>query len=457
MKIIKFGGNCLESSNDFKKISEILKTDPMGGKVVVLSALFGITDILITGLNLKKLTENDINTIVFKVKTVHYNIINEFFDSRKEKDNVIKIFKPYLSKLKKLFLAMLYTGELSESLESSIQSFGERLSVVLFSLIMNREGLKTIPYFSDEIGIVNKGKEHLNCADLNQTKLNLIKAIPKISKGVIPVITGYFAIDYNKRISTFGRNGSDYSASVIAYGFNAEVLEFWKNVPGFMSSDPVIVKNSKLIKELSIDEAAELSYFGSSILHPRCLEPIRDTKTKIVIRNFADPEKESTTIKSRSSNGSEIVGVTFNEHISVLKINGAGVGYKPGIIGNVGTILSSNNINIYSIITTQTSINLIIDQKDLQRSNTILRSLKDPIIESIKNERDLTLIAIVGKDITRNNRSVKKLFFTLDKLGVNIEMISAGASDSAYYFLIKKDQFERSINKIHDELIFDSH
>ncbi len=453
MKVIKFGGSCLRNTKDFMKISEILKKDTSKEKVIVLSALYGVTDILINNLSPEKLNENNINKIICKIKNIHFKIINEVFTSQEENKEVIKIFKPYLNKLKKLFLAVFYTGELSESLESSIHSFGERLSVILFSIIMNKKGFNTSPYFSDDIGIVKKDKKHFNCADLVQTKNNLSKIIPKISEGVIPIITGYFAISHNKRISTFGRNGSDYSASVIAYGFNAEILEFWKDVPGFMSSDPGIVKDSLLIEELSIDEAAELSYFGAGILHPRCLEPIRDTKTSIVIRNFKNPAEKSTTIKADPEKNNKIRGVTFNEHISVLKINGAGVGYRPGIIGNVGTILSENEINIYSILTSQTSINLIIDQKDLQKSIRILTKIKDPIIEEIRSEKDLTLIAVVGRDIKKSNNALQKLFDILNKLNINIEMISAGASDSAYYFLIKKEEFKKSINKIHNELI----
>jgi len=453
MKVIKFGGSCLKDKNDFDKILEILKNDKEKNKIIVLSAVYKVTNILIAGLKKDKLYDLGIDKTINEVKTIHFDIINNFFDLQKEKNTAMETLEPYFSNLKKLFLAVLYTGELSKSVESSIHSFGERLAVLLFSLIMNKRGLKTIPFFSDQIGIVKKGKKHFNSADLYLTKRNLSKIIPKIVGGIIPVITGYFAISYDNRISTFGRNSSDYSASVIAYGFNADTLEFWKDVPGFMSGDPEIVKNSKLISELSIDEAAELSYFGASILHPRCLEPIRDTKIKIVIRNFIIPEKDSTIIKSHSSNKKQIRGVSFNEHISVLKINGAGIGYKPGIIGSVGTILSKNDINIYSIITTQTSINLIIDQSDLDKSNRILKSLKEPVIESIKYEKDLTLIAIVGKGMKKSNGSMKKLFDIFDKLDINIEMISAGASDSAYYCLIKKEKFKNSINKIHNELL----
>jgi len=453
MKIIKFGGSCLKEGSDFSKIYTILNNNIEEKQVVVLSALFGVTDILIKSLNLKKMSEKSIDGAIGKVRKKHSLIIKQVYDRKDIVDEIERELEPYFEKLRKLYLAILYTGEISESLESSIHSFGERLSVILFSSIMNKMGLNTLPFFSDSIGVVKK-KGCTNCADLRKTKRNLGKFGFKIPEKTIPVITGYFALDHNKRVSTFGRNGSDYSASVVAYGLDADTLEFWKDVPGFMSSDPNIVKDSLLIDELTIDEAAELSYFGASILHPRCLEPIRGGKTEIIIRNFQSPDKEGSVIRQDSTNKENYIrGVSFNEHISVLKINGAGVGYKPGIIGHIGTALSDNDINIYSIITSQTSISLIIDQKDLSKSLKILKSIKDTVIENVKSVKDLTLIAVVGENIARKKNSLQRLFVILNQLNINIEMISAGASNSAYYFLIKKEGFKESINKIHNELI----
>jgi len=455
MKIIKFGGSCLKNSNDFKRISDILSKDNDKKKIIVLSAFYGVTDILIKGIDKKNLNENSIKTIIEKLKRKHFKIIEKSFDNSKEQNRVKNILLPYLENLKKLFLGAIYTGEVSESLQSSIISFGERLSVVIFSEIMKDKGFNTVPYFSDKVGVIKKNGCS-NCADLKKTRKNLIKFKNKISENIIPVITGYFAIDENRKISTFGRNGSDYSAAVIANALNADELEFWKDVQGFMSSDPSLVKDAVLIDELSFDEAAELSYFGAGILHPRCLEPVRHSNTNIIIKNFLNPNESGSIIKQEIQDSNKIRGVTFNGHISVLKINGSSVGYKHGIIGNIGTILSNKDINIYSIITSQTSINLIIDQKDIIKSIRLLKRIKEPAIEEILGIKDLTLIAVVGHNLAKIKSSLKKMFEILTKLSINIEMISAGASSSAYYLLIEKEAFKKSINKIHNELIISS-
>jgi aspartate kinase len=254
------------------------------------------------------------------------------------------------------------------------------------------------------------------------------------------------------KTTLFGRNSSDYSAAVIASGVKATSIEIWKDVDGFMSADPKIVPYSHLIHKLSYYEAAELSYFGAKILHPRTVNPLIKQSIPLFIRNFNEPDNEGTEIFSEEHEQETIIkSVTYNENISVLKIKGSGVGSKPGIISEIGRRLSQLGVNIYSIITSQTCINLLIDKKNSEISYNALKGMENGVIESVEHRDDEVVIAVVGIGIDRTPGLAAKLFNSVAQKNINIEMISLGASEVAIYFIVKQKDLEEAVKAIHDD------
>ncbi|MCK4943879.1 MAG: aspartate kinase, partial [Candidatus Aminicenantes bacterium] len=251
---------------------------------------------------------------------------------------------------------------------------------------------------------------------------------------------------------TFGRNGSDYSAAVIANAVNAKALELWKDVDGFMSADPGLVRESVKIDCLSYKEAAELSYFGAKLIHPRTMEPVSKKKIPIYIRNLFRPDDRGTVIDSGSYEKSSVLkSVTANRQIAVLRIQGAGVGIKPGIIARVGGTLSHYNINIYSIITSQTCINLLIDKHEACRGFEALNHMREGAIEKVELHDELALVAVVGEGLLKQKGVAADVFSAVSRVKVNIEMISAGASEVAAYFMVHEDDVDKAVTAIHDE------
>ena len=219
-----------------------------------------------------------------------------------------------------------------------------------------------------------------------------------------------------------------------------------------MSADPKIVPSSHLIDKLSYYEAAELSYFGAKILHPRTVNPLIKQSIPLFIRNFNSPENSGTEIHSEGLEKESIIkSVTYNQNISVMKIKGSGVGSKPGIISEIGSKLSQLGINIYSIITSQTCINLLIDKKNSAISYNALKSMENGVIESVEHLDDEVVIAVVGIGIDRTPGLAAKLFNSVAQKNINIEMISLGASEVAIYFIVKQKDLEESIKAIHHD------
>lgn len=451
MKVMKFGGGCLKNGKDFLDVAGIIKNEK-NGLIVVVSAVYGITDYLIEAMQKALVSEKEIERIVEKIKEIHFTICEEIL--KKETKIWVKTeIESRIEKLRKNLYGICYIHEITDSLRAMILSYGERFSTFLLAGVLRNEGIDAEPFESDKIGIVTDESYDNATANLPLVEKNLKSSLlPFLEKKVIPVVSGYFGRTPQGKVSLFGRNGSDYSASVVAYAIDASSLEIWKDVDGFMSGDPKIVKNAKPLEKLSYSEAAELSYFGAKILHPRTVEPISLKKIPLIIKNMKEPEKPGTLISHEKEEIENIIkSVTFNRQISILRIQGAGVGCKPGIISEIGRKLSEKKINIYSIITSQTCINLIIDRNDSEESFKCLKSLEGGVIERIDRIENMTLVAVVGEGIARKEGIAGRVFSAVAKEGVNIEMMSGGASDVAYYFIVKENQLEKVINAVHSE------
>jgi len=444
---IKFGGSCLKDSESIKRVIGLIKSGN-NNKAIIVSAFYEITDLL---LNLLKKSLKD-NRIIEKeldvIKEKHLSILKEFGISELGHDFTKRIFK-----LRRLFWGIHYTEEITDLLKVSVLSYGERFSAILISKLLNKSGVNSFFVETDKNCIITDNSYFNATALLEQTKDNFQKNIlHEIKRGKVAVITGYFGSNVDGKTTTFGRNGSDYTASVVAYSLDSKELILWKDVSGFMSADPRIVKDSKQIKTLSYYEAAELSYFGAKIIHPGTFEPLMKKNIKILIKNILEPEQKAIIIhKNHLKQTSIIKSIAYNNAISVLRVFGTRVGEKPGIIQQIGNSLVTKGINIYSIITSQTCINLILDKDDSENGYNALSNLCGGIIKRIELEKDLSLIGLVGAGMKSTKGIFARVFKTVSNSGINVEMLSGGASDVAYYIIVKKRQLKKAIRSIHRE------
>ncbi|MFW9992097.1 MAG: aspartate kinase [Candidatus Odinarchaeota archaeon] len=452
---MKFGGSCLKNAACFDRIVEIVKAEnePI---VLIVSAIYGVTDLLVKGLEFALDSEKNVKTTVRKIANIHEKLVLECIDTDEIAQKTRITLETKIIKLKRLLYGISYTEEINPPIKANILSYGERLSALLVAGILKSRGARSIALESDNIGILTDCSFENATAILPTVKTKLQETlVPHLGEGYIPVITGFFGHTEEGKITTFGRNGSDYSAAVVAYGLGARVLDIWKDVDGFMTADPKIVKNVQRIDKLSYYEAAELSYFGARILHPRTVEPLLHSGIKLCIRNMHNPESHTLVQVNGYEKSTIIKSVTCNEDIAALKIRGPGVGYKSGIIASIGKKLSELDVNIYSVITSQTCINLLIDYKDVQRSYEALKSLSGGIIEKIDVENDIALVAVVGDGLLKTRGLGGKIFSAFAEKKINVEMISSGASDVATYFIVKKEDSKTALNAIHSN-IFDN-
>ncbi|MFX0090918.1 MAG: aspartate kinase [Candidatus Hodarchaeota archaeon] len=450
MKVMKIGGGCLKDAANFLRVADVIRSEDEP-TIVVVSAISGVTDLLIDAINLALESEKNVSSLIEAIRTIHKEIIEESIRNNSLRQQTLMVLESKIQKLMRLLYGIAYTGEITDSTRASIVSYGERLSSLTMAGILNSQGILAEVKEADIIGIVTDSSFDNATALMPIVKKNLQKSLlPLLNEGYVPVITGYFGCTENGKITTFGRNGTDYSAAVVTCALDAQTLDIWKDVDGFMSADPNLVEGVQRIDQLSFYEAAELSYFGAKILHPRTVEPLVDADIKVYIRNICDPASPGTEISSNGYEKKDIIkSVTYNKDIAVLKIHGPGVGYKPGIIGNIGQQLSMIGINIYSVLTSQTCINLLVDRMDSKKSFDALQKLTGGVIERIVLEDDLALIAVVGEGLRKTKGLAAKVFSAVAEKEVNVEMISSGASEVAYYFIVKEIDLEAAIKAIH--------
>jgi aspartate kinase len=457
MRVIKVGGGCLNGKKTIAGIVDlIVRRGP--GHVFVVSALHGITDFLLSSLEPALADDARIPEIIGKLKARHLLVARHLIQRRPPLKAYTRELEKSLGKLERLYYGLNFTQAITPPLIDVISSYGERLTAQLLAGVVRSRGISATYRLPHKIGLITDGKHGDATADLPKTTRNFQTHLtPLLGENKILFLPGFFGTSERGAITTFGRGGSDYSAAVTAVALHAERLDIWKDTQGFMSADPRLVPEARLIPVLSYEEAAELAYFGAKILHPRTVEPARRRKMKIAIRNTLAPDADGTLITSRSARPQSVIkSVAYDLDIGVLKVHASGVGARPGILGEVATCVSDCGINIKSVVTSQTCISLMLARRDLATARQALMGIRPRPFRKIDRLEDVALIGIVGDGIQHREGIAARCFTAVAQCRVNVEMISFGPSRAALYFLVKQKDLESGVNAIHSSF-FSTH
>jgi aspartate kinase len=451
MKVLKFGGSTIKTPERIGEVVNIIKNDE-DKLVLVLSALHGQTNEIRKYLTKIRTEKKELEEFIKKIRKRHFDMANKVIPDKEILQDVLEILDKLIVKLERLIFGVAYTEELTPRTTDLILSSAERMSVHIMAGVLKCNGIKACAYEADKIGIATDGVFCNASADLKTTERNLRKSIlPEVNNGELPVITGFFGCDGDGRTCTFGKNGSDYSAAVIANALNASVLELWKDVNGFLSADPNIVDSAYTINKLSYDEAAELAHFGIELLHPRTVEPVRLKLIPIEIKNINYPKNIGTRIFQKGFKTENIIkSVVYSTNLAEVNISAVGAGHRPGVMEAVAGVLNKSNINIYSINTSQTQLSILIYKADLQRCLNVLENKIDGSIKRPSYQNDIALVCVVGEGAAKSLGLAAKIFSAVSDADVNINLISAGASNVALHFVVQKNDLTRAIIAIHD-------
>jgi aspartate kinase len=450
MKVIKIGGGCLKDSETIGHILDLIGSQGYG-HIFVLSALNGVTDILIDSMAAALAVEKNIPSIITRLRRKHMLVARHLIPNSDGLQEFSRDLDRSLSELERLYYGLNFTREITPRMRDVISSFGERFAVKLFVSGLHCRGIHATYRMPQEIGLSTDGKFGDATANLPKTTYNLqVHLTPLINEEMILFVPGFFGVNEEGDITTFGRGGSDYSAAVVALSMQAEILEIWKDVDGFMSADPKFVPEAQLIPVLSYEEAAELSYFGAKVLHPRTVEPLIRSKLEIRIKNIMNLDAPGSLISARSPRPKNVVkSVAHDTDISILKVHGSGVGSRPGILSQVAGQLTDSGINIKSVVTSQTCISFLLARKDLDAGRQALKSLRPRPFQRLEKIDDVAFVGIVGEGLAQQKGIAARCFAALAACSVNVEMISFGPSRMALYFLVRSQDLHSAVNAIH--------
>ncbi|MBI9042421.1 bifunctional aspartate kinase/homoserine dehydrogenase I [Lutibacter sp.] len=454
MKVLKFGGSSVASSENINKVINIVKDSSYKNNIaLVVSALGGVTDLLLEAGNLA--CKNDVNYIeTFKlIEDKHLQVTRELIPVNNQ-SGVLGTVKKMLNKLENTLEGVFLINELSSKTSDKIVSFGELLSSYIISEALKNNGLDTVLKNSQELIITN---ENFSNAVVKFDKTNsAITEFFKNNKHKIVVLPGFVASTENGENSTLGRGGSDYTAAIFAAAVNATILEIWTDVSGMFTANPKIVKEAFPIKNISYQEAMELSHFGAKVLYPPTIQPVLKKEIPVCIKNTFDANAEGTLITKVSSNNNPIKGISHIENMALITLEGSGMVGIPGFSKRLFGALSEHKINV-SLITqasSEHSICIAISNNDVEKAKEAIDDefsyeMEHHKVDELVIEKNNAIIALVGDNMKSHQGISGKMFSTLGRNNVNIRAIAQGASEKNISAVISHKDIKKALNALH--------
>jgi len=461
MKILKFGGSSVANSENIKKVMQIISDSSKkhGDLIIVVSALGEVTDNLIKIANFASKRDLKYKTLTQAIFKQHNRVIRELIKSNNKKKILTEIRKKY-QELNGTLQGIWLLGELSLRSLDKIMSFGEQLSAFIISEAMKNR--KIICHFVDA-RILIRTDDNFGSANVKIKKTyELISTYFKIHRG-LSIMGGFIASTDEEITTTLGRGGSDYTAALVGAALEAEVIEIWTDVDGVMTADPRKVKNTFPLLKISYEEAGELAHFGAKVIHPKTMRPAFLKNIPIDIKNTFDPQGKGTRISNdKFKQEFPITGISSLNNVSLLRIqsnNGKSIGE---IATRIFETLYRCDIEI--LLTTQASheqsFSIAVNNQLTGRAKTVLEQnfvleLKTKQILPITIKENLTIIAIVGKQMKGIPGISGKLFSTLGNNKINIVAIAQGSSELNISAIINSKDERRALQAVH-EAFFES-
>ena len=360
-----------------------------------------------------------------------------------------------VQRLQRILFGICYTEELSDTLHDLVLSFGERLVTYVISDVVSETGKKVITIYPEKC-LITDGKAKHASIDLGNSEPLLITEVEMVvrqNKDPTIIIPGFYGVSPNGKINLLGRSGTDYSASAVAYLLKSKHLTIWKDVAGFLSADPSIIKDAKRISSLNYGEASELSHFGAKILHHRAVIPAKLGNIPIRLKNIYDPEEETIISSNTHIDKNRIIkSISFMKGLMILKFYNTYGATEGGLMNKITSVLDGLGIEIISVATSQTCIAFLIRKVQIEKKLNSLKTACEGYIDSISAVNNVTLIACVGEELAKTPGVAFRVFGALAKNRINVDMISAGASSSAIHFTVQECDTDRAIESLHDAL-----
>lgn len=454
MKVLKFGGTSVGSIESILSLKSIVEseTQPV---IVVVSALGGITDKLIA-ISQQALTGDEQYKEEFEnIVKRHHHMVENIIKDETARKALLGTLNDLFDQLRSIYYGVFLIHDLSAKTQATIVSYGERLSShIVGTLIKNGKRMNS----RDFIKTINKqGKHTLDTKLTNQLVKDTFATID--FNTTVPVVPGFISRDRDTNETTnLGRGGSDYTASIIAAALDADVLEIWTDVNGFMTADPRVIKSAYTINELSYIEAMELCNFGAKVVYPPTIYPVCVKNIPIKVKNTFNPSDPGTIIKDKIENDRKpIKGISSIKGTTLITVTGLSMVGVIGVNRRIFTALANNGISVFMVSQASSENSTSIGVRD-EDADKAVETLNEEFAKEIKTgamfpmhaESGLATIAIVGENMKHTPGIAGKLFGTLGRSGISVIACAQGASETNISFVVHSKYLRKSLNVLHD-------
>ncbi|MCQ2149762.1 MAG: bifunctional aspartate kinase/homoserine dehydrogenase I [Bacteroidales bacterium] len=454
MKILKFGGTSVGTAESLHNVKNIVESGDRS--IVVVSALGGITDLLIKASEQAAHGDTTYLDTFERIRRRHLELIDALFASQGLIKSAKEDVERLLAALKSLYDSVLTLQAIPEKTRSEIVSFGERMSSLIISKYISGSILFDSLSF---IKTVRKGSKTL--LDQETTESLVREAFSATDPGwKYAIVPGFISRDKSSgEITNLGRGGSDYTASIIAAAIEADCLEIWTDVDGFMTADPRIIKSSYVIEELSFAEAMELCNFGAKVIYAPALYPVYPKDIPVLIKNTFNPSAPGTLIRRSAERRHDriVTGISSINEICLLTLSGSSMVGIVGVDGRLFKALSRKGISVFLVSqsSSETGISIGVGTASAEEAKEAINEefgeeIERKVMNPVHISRDLSAIAVVGKDMKQAKGVAGKLFTTLGRNSIGVLACAQGSSEYNISIVVDKSQLKKALNVIHD-------
>ena len=461
MKVLKFGGTSVGSVESILSLKRIVEDEARQGQViVVVSALGGITDKLIATSKMAQQGDEQWEQEYDAIVRRHHKMIESVILDPLEMVQLLGHVNPLLEQLRSIYTGVYLIHDLSEKTLAAIVSYGERLSShIVASLIDGGTRLNARNFIKTER---KNGKQSLDAEltyRLVREAFSRVCCVDNTTKGTVMVVPGFISKDRDSGETTnLGRGGSDYTASIIAAALDADVLEIWTDVDGFMTADPRVIHSAYTINELSYVEAMELCNFGAKVIYPPTIYPVCVKNIPIRVKNTFNPEHPGTLIKDKIDDDQKpIKGISSINGTTLITVTGLSMVGVIGVNRRIFTALADNGISVFMVsqASSENSTSIGVRDEDAPAAVEVLneefsKEIQTGAMFPMHAESGLATIAIVGENMKHTPGIAGKLFGTLGRSGISVIACAQGASETNISFVVNSKFLRKSLNVLHD-------
>jgi aspartate kinase len=456
---MKFGGSSLANTARIKNAARIVQRFlPENKMVVVASAMNDTTDQLIEIGELARKGENArVRTILSRIQTLHIKTARAA-SMKKTRRELLNLIDRLNMELEKTVEGISHLRELTPRSRDYLLSFGERLSTPILAAAIRSLGVKTRALTGAEAGITSDERfgEANPLAEVSYHEIRR-RLEPMLSRSEIPVVTGFIAATVDGSITTLGRGGSDYTATLLGAALNTDEIWIWTDVDGLMTADPRIVKDARVLPTVSFGEALELSFFGAKMMHPRTMQPAEQRKIPVRIRNSSKLTLEGTLVSSEEiDNGGRVVkAVSIIRSVGIVTVSGTGMIGSPGAAAKVFSALGSSNVNVIMISqgSSEATISCVVARKDVDNAVRALQLalLRQGFVDKVVAEKDACIIAVVGSGMKGTPGVAARIFGAVARKKINVRIVAQGSSEYNVSFVVSEHEGPEAVRVLHDE------